>query len=204
MHKPKILPRLNPPWLCTPLWMASCQWTWTAAVVFTLTIGAISMFTMINEIHWVAAISMSVVAVWIMCKQYSKYVSHKKAHVADEADSIPFKLANSFAVFPYMVIPLVFGALSVLASLFVTDWALAHAYIGGVEETVALAVVVSLLIYFACDLGLVAHLGDSVYFETVELKAFQHAVDAAEESEAVKKELTDYDKIQLLKEILGK
>lgn len=112
--------------------------------------------------------------------QYSRYTAHKKLHFNDDDDD-KVAMSSKFAIVPYLIIPLIFCGLSVFCSLFAVDYAVYAGYVTGTEGVTGLTVMVAVIIYLLSDYNLVRHVGDAVYFDTIESKFHQ----------GVRKDLTD-------------
>lgn len=109
--------------------------------------------------------------------QYSRYTAHKKAHFDDD-DPDKVAMASNFAVVPYLIIPLIFCGISVLCSLFAVDYAVCSGYITDTEGIAVWTVAVAVAVYLILDFKLVSHVGDAVYFDTIESRFHQAAVAA--------------------------
>lgn len=129
--------------------------------VFILIRGT-KMFEHIPEINIAIALGAVAVIAWILCIQYSRYVMHKKKHVNDE------KYDEPFAIVPYFIVPILFGALSVIGGLWIGDYLAIKGYLIGVEEIIAISTVASVIVYGVLDYYIVSHVGDAVYFQTIE------------------------------------
>lgn len=101
--------------------------------------------------------------------QYSRYTAHKKLHFNDD-DPDKVAMASNFAVVPYLIIPLIFCGISVLCSLFAVDYAVCSGYITDTEGIAVWTVAVAVAVYLILDFKLVSHVGDAVYFDTIESK----------------------------------
>lgn len=122
--------------------------------------------------------------------QYSRYTAHKKAHFNDD-DADKVAMASKFAFVPYMIIPIVFCGLSVFCGLAAVDYALSVDWISGAEGAAIASVAASVVIYILADYKLVRHVGDAVYFDTIESKFHQAAVQDLTDDE-VKQAVADY------------
>ena len=122
--------------------------------------------------------------------QYSRYTAHKKAHFNDD-DADKVAMASKFAFIPYMIIPVIFCGLSVFCGLAAVDYALSVDWITGAEGAAIWAVAASVGIYILADFNLVRHVGDAVYFDTIESK-FHQAVAADLTDDEVKQAVADF------------
>lgn len=122
--------------------------------------------------------------------QYSRYTAHKKAHFNDD-DADKVVMASKFAFVPYMIIPVIFCGLSVFCGLAAVDYALSVDWITGAEGAAIWSVAASAAIYILADFNLVRHVGDAVYFDTIESKFHQAAVQDLTDDE-VKQAVADY------------
>lgn len=122
--------------------------------------------------------------------QYSRYTAHKKAHFNDD-DADKVAMASKFAFVPYMIIPVIFCGLSVFCGLAAVDYALSVDWITGAEGAAIWAVAASAGIYILADFNLVRHVGDAVYFDTIESK-FHQAVAADLTDDEVKQAVADF------------
>lgn len=125
------------------------------------------MLTNIENIHIVAVIAAAFVTGLMLCIQWSLFEDHRKAHF-DDADEHAVKLASSFAVVPYLLIPAVFVALSVVIGIFTADYLASCNYVSGQSGICLVATAVSIAAYAILDHTVVGHLGDAVYFRTIE------------------------------------
>ncbi len=122
--------------------------------------------------------------------QYSRYTTHKKAHFTDD-DPDKVAMASKFAIVPYMIIPLIFCGLSVFCSLFAVDYAVYAGYVSGAEGIAMWTVAAAVAIYILADYNLVRHVGDAVYFDTIESR-FHQAVAADLTDDEVKAAVAEY------------
>lgn len=107
--------------------------------------------------------------------QYSRYTAHKKVHFNDD-DADKVAMASKFAFVPYMIIPVIFCGLSVFCGLAAVDYALSVDWISGAEGAAIASVTASVIIYILADFKLVRHVGDAVYFDTIESRFHQAVV----------------------------
>lgn len=150
-------------------------------ILFSMTpifvfIGGEKMFANIPEIETAICLAAAAVIGWILCVQYSKYIQHKKKHVNDE------KYNESFAVIPYFIVPVLFGALGVVCGLWVGDYLSVKGYIAGPEEIIAVVIGASVIAYAVLDHYIVSHVGDAVYFQTIEADIVKSAASASDSS----------------------
>ena len=157
------------------------------------TIRGLNMFENIPEINNVSAMCAVAVIGWIGLIQYSKYVQHIKANI--DASETKFKQAKEFAFIPYLIIPVIFGAISVFAGLWVADYTAVRGYFAGAEEIAVIAIVASIIVNCILSKYLVNHIGDAVYFATIENKVAK----AVEEFPPVSEE--DMKLIAVLKQL---
>lgn len=123
--------------------------------------------------------------------QYSRYTAHRKAHFDDD-DPDKVAMASKFAVVPYLIIPLMFCGISVFCSLFAVDYAASSGYIAGAEGIAVWAVAVAVAVYLILDYKLVSHVGDAVYFDTIESKFHNVAVQDLITDDEVKAVVAEY------------
>ena len=123
-----------------------------------------------------AAICACFVIGYAMLTQYSRYTAHRKAHFNDD-DPDKVAMASKFAFIPYMIIPIIFCGLSVFCGLAAVDYAMSVDWISDTEGAAVWCVATSTVIYILADYNLVRHVGDAVYFDTIESK-FQQGVAA--------------------------
>lgn len=90
-----------------------------------------------------------------------------------------------------MIIPVVFCGLSVFCGLAAVDYALTAGWLKGAEGAAIASVAASVGIYILADFNLVRHVGDAVYFDTIESRF--HAAAAADlTDDEVKQAVADY------------
>lgn len=159
---------------------------WTGRIVLTIVsafavIRGLNMFAHIPEINIVIAMCAVAVIGWIGLIQYSKYVQHIKANV--DAPEAKQKQAKEFAFIPYLIIPVIFGAISVFAGLWVADYTAVKGYFAGAEEITAIAITASIIVNCILAKYLVNHIGDAVYFATIENKVAKVAEEFPQISE---------------------
>lgn len=140
------------------------------------------MFANIEHIQIVAACAVVIVLAYIGLVQYSRYVAHKKKHVNDESTS---KLTNSFAFIPYALIPIMFGAAAVFVGLVAADYIAFRGWVDGDSGVLIASVIFSIALYIVMDAGLVRHVGDAVYFDTIESKFLGVADDVVDDVDTV-------------------
>lgn len=146
----------------------------------------VRMFESIPEIEITIIIAFMVTLGWLSCVQWSRFVAHNKKHDNDTD--------THFAIFPYLVIPVVGSAVAIFASLFVGDYAIIHGYVSGVEEITFVISVLSVAIYMVLDYYVISHLGDATYYTTIESKVSKSTVDSVDSDQA----------LELLRKILNK
>ena len=135
------------------------------------------MFGNIPEIYICVAFASLAVVVWMAITQWSEFVDHQKSTTHDK------DAAEKFAVVPYLLIPLLGCAISVLGALWCGDWLNCHGYVSGAEETCGVTVGVAVVIYCLVDKYLLAELGNSTYFKTIESKVADTVKSASEYSD---------------------
>lgn len=172
------------------------RWVWTLTVLITsisILRSVSKLLENINDKFLVLGISFLAVLFCIAMTQWSAYVTHKKKHAEDELGT------EKFAVIPYLVVPLL-GALvtTILAALGV-DIAIGHGYIcGDTEDITVVTVIFDIILWCLADYYLVSHVGDAVYYQTIESKVAD-AAKSALPSDTSKEEL-----IKLLAEAILK
>lgn len=149
------------------------------------------MLANIPELMLTAVIAACFTIGYAVLVQYSRYTAHKKAHFNDDdADRV---MASKFAFVPYMIIPLIFCGLSVFCGLAAVDYALSVDWISGAEGAAVWSVAAAVAIYILADFNLVRHVGDAVYFDTIESR-FHQAVTADLTDDEVKAAVEQYMK----------
>lgn len=148
------------------------------------------MLANIPELILTAVICVCFTIGYAVLVQYSRYTAHKKAHFNDDDDD-KVAMASKFAFIPYMIIPVIFCGLSVFCGLAAVDYALSVDWITGAEGAAIWSVAASAGIYILADFNLVRHVGDAVYFDTIESK-FHQAVAADLTDDEVKQAVADY------------
>ena len=126
------------------------------------------MFTNIPELYTVMGLCAVAVVAWIGLVQYSRYQQHIKNNLT--ASEAKLNAAKEFAFIPYLIVPVLFGALAVAGALWVADFTAVHGYFTGAEELAGVALVSTIAIYCVLSKYLVSHIGDAVYFATIENK----------------------------------
>ena len=144
-----------------------------------------NMLSNIDELLIVAAIAVCFTAGYAMLVQYSRYTAHKKAHWKDE-DPDKVAMSSRFAVIPYMIIPLVFVGLSVFCGLTAADYAFAAGWMKSDIGIPIWSAAASLAVYILADYGLVRHVGDAVYFDTIESRFHKAAEQVVLSNDEVK------------------
>ena len=148
------------------------------------------MLANIPELMLTAVICVCFTIGYAVLVQYSRYTAHKKAHFNDD-DADKVAMASKFAFVPYMIIPVIFCGLSVFCGLAAVDYALSVDWITGAEGAAIWAVAASAGVYILADFNLVRHVGDAVYFDTIESK-FHQAVAADLTDDEVKQAVADF------------
>ena len=123
--------------------------------------------------------------------QYSRYTAHKKAHFDDD-DTDKVAMASQFAAVPYLIIPLIFCGISVFCSLFAVDYAASSGYVTDAEGIAVWTVAVAVAVYLILDFKLVSHVGDAVYFDTIESKFHQGVTADLITDDEVKAAVAEY------------
>lgn len=148
------------------------------------------MLAHIPDLFLTALIAVCFTVGYAVLVQYSRYTAHKKLHFNDD-DPDRVAMASKFAVVPYLIIPLIFCSLSVFCSLFAVDYAVYSGYITGAEGIAMWTVAAAVAVYLILDFKLVSHVGDAVYFDTIESKFHQAAVQDLTDDE-VKAAVAEY------------
>lgn len=161
------------------LWMGRLALTIASLYCF---IGGTSMFTNVPEIYTVIAMCAVAVLGWVGLVQYSRYVQHIKDNL--NASETKQKQAKEFAFIPYLVVPVIFASVAVLGGLWVADYTAVHGYLHGTEEIAVVAMVATVVIDCVLQKYLVNHIGDAVYFTTIE----NRVAEAVEEFPALTEE----------------
>lgn len=130
------------------------------------------MFSNIPELLPVIVLATVFVVSLIGVIQYSRYEAHRKAHIEDPEGSDSYRLATKFSAVPYLIVPVCFGAVSILSALFLTDILAGREYIHAGEINYV-AVAASIILYLITDKLVVRQCGNAVYFDTIEDKLFQ-------------------------------
>ena len=147
------------------------------------------MLENIPELLMTAVICVCFTIGYAMLVQYSRFAAHKKAHADDDDDKVI--MASHFAIVPYMIIPIIFCGLSVFCGLAAVDYAMSVDWITGAEGAVIWSVAASIAIYIMADYNLVRHVGDAVYFDTIESKFHQSVAPDLSDDE-VKQAVADW------------
>lgn len=148
------------------------------------------MLAHIPELLLTALIAVCFTVGYAVLVQYSRYTAHKKAHFDDD-DPDKVAMASKFAVVPYLIIPLIFCGISVVCSLFAVDYAASSGYVNDAEGIAVWTVAAAVAVYLILDYKLVSHVGDAVYFDTIESK-FQQAVAADLTDDEVKQAVAEF------------
>ena len=148
------------------------------------------MLANIPELMLTAVICVCFTIGYAVLVQYSRYTAHKKVHFNDD-DADKVAMASKFAFVTYMIIPVIFCGLSVFCGLAAVDYALSVDWITGAEGAAIWSVAASAGIYILADFNLVRHVGDAVYFDTIESK-FHQAVAADLTDDEVKQAVADF------------
>lgn len=127
------------------------------------------MLTNIMHIEIAACIVAGVLVALLLTMQYSRFVSHKKKHFGDE-DERAVALASKFAVLPYLVIPMLFAGLITFGALVCADLSIARGWVETDVGAICVALIVAVTVYAFADRYVIGHIGDAVYFESVESK----------------------------------
>ena len=148
------------------------------------------MLAHIPDLSLTALIAACFTVGYAVLVQYSRYTAHKKAHFDDD-DPDKVVMASKFAFVPYMIIPIIFCGLSVFCGLAAVDYAMSVDWISATEGAAVWCVAASTIIYILADYNLVRHVGDAVYFDTVESK-FHQAVAADLTDDEVKQAVVEF------------
>lgn len=117
------------------------------------------MFSNIPELLPVVVLSAVFILSLIGVIQYSRFEAHRKAHIQDTEGSDSFKLATKFSAMPYLIVPICFGAVSILSSLFLIDILAGRGYIHAGEIFYA-DVAASIILYLIIDKVVSKQCGD--------------------------------------------
>ena len=117
------------------------------------------MFSNIPDLLSVVLVATVFVTALIGVVQYSRYEAHRKIHIKDPESSDSFRLATKFSVVPYLIVPIMFGAVGIFSSLILTDIVAGRGYVSGIE-TGYFGVAVSVILYMIMDKLVVRHCGD--------------------------------------------
>lgn len=148
------------------------------------------MFDNIENIQIVIAVAAVFVVAYMALVQYSRYVAHKKKHMNDSDEDI-VTMANTFAVIPYAVIPFLFAAGAVFAGLVLTDYAVGRMWVDACVGPMIAAPIFTIAVYILMDIGLVKHVGDAVYFDTIESKFRSTVVEPVVSDDKIAQALMD-------------
>ena len=148
------------------------------------------MLENIPELLMTAVIAACFTIGYAVLVQYSRYTAHKKAHFNDP-DADKADMASKFAFVPYMIIPLIFCGLSVFCGLAAVDYAVSVDWITGAEGAAIWSVAAAVAIYIMADYNLVRHVGDAIYFDTIESK-FHASVAPDLTDDEVKQAVADW------------
>ena len=149
------------------------------------------MLTHIPELFPTALIAACFAVGYAVLVQYSRYTAHRKAHFDDD-DPDKVAMASKFAVVPYLIIPLIFCGISVFCSLFAVDYAASSGYVTDAEGIAVWTVAVAVAVYLILDFKLVSHVGDAVYFDTIESKFHQGVTADLITDDEVKAAVAEY------------
>ena len=148
------------------------------------------MLAHIPELLMTALIAACFTVGYAVLVQYSRYTAHRKAHFDDD-DPDKVAMASKFAAVPYLIIPLIFCGISVFCSLFVVDYAASSGYVTDAEGIAVWTVAAAVAVYLILDFKLVSHVGDAVYFDTIESK-FHQGVTADLTDDEVKQAVAEF------------
>ena len=149
------------------------------------------MLAHIPELLLTALIAVCFTVGYAVLVQYSRYVAHKKAHFDDD-DPDKVAMASKFAALPYLIIPLIFCGISVVCSLFAVDYAASSGYVTDGEGIAVWTVAVAVAVYLILDFKLVSHVGDAVYFDTIESRFHQGVTADLITDDEVKAAVAEY------------
>ncbi len=151
---------------------------------------ATKMYAHIPELEITVGIAFVAVLFILGMVQYSRFIEHRKAHKDDELGK------EKFAFVPYLAIPILGAVVSVLVGAYLTDLCVVKEYITTTESIQFWVAVSSVLVYAIADHYLIGHIGDAVYYQTIESKVAEAATkstDISNDPEALK---------QLIKQLL--
>lgn len=117
------------------------------------------MFDNIPDLLSVVLVAAVFVLALIGVVQYSRYETHRKAHINDPEFSDSYKLATSFAPVPYLIVPIMFGIVGIFSSLVLTDIVAGTGYLPGIAAGY-FCVAVSVILYMLMDKTVIRHCGD--------------------------------------------
>lgn len=147
------------------------------------------MFDNIVDIQVVASVAGVILLAYIGLVQYSRYVAHKKKHANDGDDRVT--MANTFAVIPYAIIPILFGVGAAFVGVSFADYFAGAGWVTTCAGVALAAVIMTLAAYILMDVGLIKHVGDAVYFDTIESK-FRDSVVSDVSEDQIKDALIAY------------
>ena len=163
------------------------RWVWMLTVLITNTsiLRSVSkMLENISDVPYVIGIAFLAVLFCIAMTQWSAFVAHRKKHKDDELGS------EKFAVIPYLAIPLLGALITTILAAVGVDVAIGHGYItGDTEEITLITVIADIILWCLADYYLVSHIGDAVYYQTIESKvadAAKSVVPSLDDPETLK------------------
>ena len=193
----KWTPRIIKDYVLTPTQYVFAQWTfWVASAIFL--IGESKMLDNIDNLYLAVACAFATVIAWIGIVQYSRKV------LDDTEDASHDSEKPKFALIPYLVIPIIWGAVAVGLGLYAGNFLIGRYGLAS-EDGLVLCAGLSLLIYMVLDWKVVSMCGDAKYFLDLEKEAVKSAETAAE-SKTIKIGEKEYtlDEIETLRTVLKK
>lgn len=169
----KWSPRIGKEYILTPTQYAVARYSvWVISAI--MIIGEKKMFANIDNIYVAIACAFVTVFAWLAIVQYSRYRLDKHEDAPREEN------APKFAVVPYLLIPLVWGAVAVGVGLYAVNLAAGH-YTLSQEDIIFAGAVASVLVYAVLDLKVVSMTGDAKYFADLEREALKSSKAIVEE-----------------------
>lgn len=132
------------------------------------------MFANIPEIEITIGIAFVAVLFVLGLVQYSRFIEHRKKHKDDELGT------EKFAVIPYLAVPILGAVVAVCIAAIVTDLAVMKGYMITSEGIAFWNAVMAIIAYALLDHYLIGHIGDAVYYTTIESKVADIAKSVTE------------------------
>lgn len=126
-----------------------------------------------NPEYFTAIVTLTVVLL-MSAIQWSKYQEHNEKHKNDPKEE--YERIAKFAFLPYFVIPLVGCALAVLGTVWLAGVIESRGWLTNPDELMLAGIGIVITLYFIVDYIVIANLGKSVFWVTIEREWFQ-AVD---------------------------